>query len=231
LNNQEQILVPNAAAGTWKIRVRAQNLPVAPQRYSIVFRSAGTTKPTIVRPFTATVQDGWVLESTENSGVGGTLDAIATTFNVGDNAADKQFRSILSFNTAALPDTAVITSVTLRILRQSVVGTDPFTTHGNLLMDIKMEAFSGSAALQLTDFQGAADQSGIVIPNTPAGAWYSKRLPPAALSLINKTGFTQFRLRFARDDNDDLGADLIRFFSGNAAAANRPQLIIQYHLP
>ncbi|MEW5829984.1 MAG: hypothetical protein AB1846_13910 [Chloroflexota bacterium] len=45
------------------------------------------------------------------------------------------------------------------------------------------------------------------------------------------TGVTQFRLRFARDDNDDKGADCLKFFSGNAALWARPQLIIEYYVP
>jgi hypothetical protein len=32
---------------------------------------------------------------------------------------------------------------------------------------------------------------------------------------INKTGTTQFRLRFQKDDNDDLAADYLKFYSGN----------------
>jgi len=41
------------------------------------------------------VLDGWVLESAENSNAGGTLNSTATTFNLGDNAANKQYRAIL----------------------------------------------------------------------------------------------------------------------------------------
>jgi hypothetical protein len=228
LNNQEQIVVPNAATGTWIIRVRAQRLPVASQRYSIVFKGAGTTTPRKVRVFRTTVDDGWVLESTENSGVGGTINAIATTFIVGDNAADRQYRGIISFNTTSLPDTAVIRAVTFKFRRLAIVGTNPFTTHGKLLLDIIRGAFGGSAALQAIDFQAGAHKSGIVIPNSSPGGWYSVNLPADALQYINKLGVTQVRLRFQLDDNDDLSADYLKFYSGNAAAANRPQVIIQY---
>ena len=48
---------------------------------------------------------------------------------------------------------------------------------------------------------------------------------------INKVGVTQFRLRFTLDDNDDMGNDYIKFFSGNSTDANRPALIITYYLP
>ncbi len=71
-------------------------------------------------PVTATFKsvaanDGWVLESSETSGVGGTLDSAATTCRVGDDAADRQYRAILDFNTGSLPNDAVITGVALRI--------------------------------------------------------------------------------------------------------------------
>ncbi len=35
-------------------------------------------------------QDGWVLESGEDTSAGATLNSTATTFNLGDGAGDKQ---------------------------------------------------------------------------------------------------------------------------------------------
>jgi predicted outer membrane repeat protein len=177
----------------------------------------------------AGAQDGWILESTETSNTGGSSNATATTFNLGDDASDRQFRTILSFNTASLPDTATITSVTLQIKRQGIVGTNPFLTHGKILVDIRKGPF-GTALLQLTDFNAAASKNNVAqFSNTPlAGNWYSVNLNPTAFAYINKTGITQFRLRFFKDDNDDMGADYLKFFSGNATAAYRPVLIIQY---
>ena len=49
LNNQEQVIVPNAAAGTWTIRVRANALPVGPQAYSIVFHGARNASKSVNR--------------------------------------------------------------------------------------------------------------------------------------------------------------------------------------
>jgi hypothetical protein len=71
-----------------------------------------------------------------------------------------------------------------------------------------------------------------VIPNkpTPAG-WYATSLKPAAFSFINLTGVTQLRLRFQTDDDNDAIADILQFYSGNSTAANRPTLVIEYHLP
>ena len=49
---------------------------------------------------------------------------------------------------------------------------------------------------------------------------------------MNLTGHTQFRLRFELDDDDDLGADYLSFYTGDTAVAtDRPELIISYYLP
>jgi len=50
---------------------------------------------------------------------------------------------------------------------------------------------------------------------------------PVALS----HNITQFLLRFSKDDNNDLGADFLKIYSGNAAEAYRPQLIVEYYNP
>ena len=60
-------------------------------------------------------QDGFILESAENSSVGGTANATSAAFKLGDSASDRQYRAILSFDTSALPDNAVVTRATLRI--------------------------------------------------------------------------------------------------------------------
>jgi len=178
--------------------------------------------------------DGWTLETTETSGAGGARNAADTVFYVGDNAQDRQYRAILSFNTASLPDDASLARVFLKVKRQAVNGTNPFLTHNNLLADIRRSPFSNYFALQNSDFQSPAGMSatGIFTPTLLSGNWYRVILKEAALAQINKTGVTQFRLRFAKDDNDDLSADFLRLYSGNHAyAANRPLLVVEYFEP
>lgn len=177
--------------------------------------------------------DGWVLESSETGSSGGTWNSASTVFLLGDDAQDRQYRAILSFNTASLPDTAVITKVTLTIKRHSVVGDNPFSTHGRIIVDIREGFFSNNRTLQASDFQAAASRNTVgIIANTPeAGNWYSASLNSAAFPFVNLAGATQVRLRFASDDNDDRGADALKFFSGDAASAYRPQLAVEYYLP
>ena len=82
------------------------------------------------------------------------------------------------------------------------------------------------------DFQAVANRAAVgTISATSINGWHATALSATAFPYINLTGPTQFRLRFALDDNNDLGADLIRFYSGNAAAVNRPVLLVQYTVP
>lgn len=191
---------------------------VAPLTKTAVFKSKGP-------------QDGWILESEEDSSEGGTLNRAATTFNIGDDSKDRQYRSVISFNTASLPDNAIITSAQVNIKRQGLVGTDPFLTHGKLLLEIRNGLFSNNFDLNLSDF--AADPSSVT-QDTFVGltySWYTAKLGYSNLVFVNKYGVTQFRLRFNLDDNDDLSADFMKVFAGDAQDSFQPQLIVTYTLP
>jgi hypothetical protein len=177
--------------------------------------------------------DGWVLESTETSNAGGTLDKAATAFYLGDDAADKQYRAILSFNTASLPNNATIIKVTLKIRKAGLVGTDPFTILGGLRADIRKPYFGTTLGLLVSDFQAVANRASVgTFATPPVLNWYSATIVAVAYPFINLTGPTQFRLRFVTDDDDDIGADYMSFFSGNYATVSaRPTLIITYYVP
>jgi hypothetical protein len=177
-------------------------------------------------------QDGWILESSETSGVGGTKDNTATTFRLGDDSSDRQYRAILSFNTASLPNNAIIQSAVLKIKQSgSAVGSNPFSILGSLYADIRKGYFGSSSSLQLIDFNAAASASKVgTFGATPVSGWYSATLNSSGRSNINKTSLTQFRLYFSKDDNDNNMADYMKFFSGDASSG-KPQLIITYTLP
>jgi len=213
--------VAGRSSATWETPVRPYSSGedgfVAKLGFMLTFKSQGAN-------------DGWVLESTETSGMGGSNDSIATTLRVGDDATDKQYRSIVSFNTASLPDNAVITKVTLKVKKQGLTGTDPFTTHGTLMAAIRKPYFGSAVTLANSDFQAALSKQ-VGFSSVPVSNWYSTNNNPVIWPYINLTGTTQFRLRFTLDDNDDMGADYVRFYSGNAGAAYRPQLIVEYYVP
>ena len=163
-----------------------------------------------------------------------TLNATAPSFQLGNDASNRQFRSVLSFDTGSLPDNAVITQVTLRIKKAGPVGAvNPFAALGNILVDIKKGSF-GLPGLQLTDFQALPTRSGVIsIRNNPlTGGWYYGILGGLSNTLLSKTGPTQFRLQFTKDDNNNHTASGLKFYSGNAAVpADRPALIITYYIP
>jgi Tol biopolymer transport system component len=177
--------------------------------------------------------DGSVNESGEDTNRGGSFNASDATFYLGDNAQDRQFRALLHFPTATLPDEAVIARAVLRLKLSGVTGTDPFTTHQNIAVDIRYGPFGGANALQVSDFQAAASQNKVgIMRNASTNNWYTSLLKPAAFPYISLIGVTQLRLRFQLDDNDDLGADTLQFYSGDHGdLAFRPRLEIQYYLP
>ena len=175
-----------------------------------------------------------MLESGETTGVGGSLSATASTtsaLRAGDDNKDKQYKSVVSFDTSAIPDGATIVSATLRLLRGTVSGTNPFTTHGTCWVDVQTGGFGGSTTLATGDFQATATavQAASLSNAASNGAWSEGSLNASGLLAIDKTGTTQLRVYFNLDDNDDNGNDYLGYYSGdNATSANRPQLVVTY---
>jgi uncharacterized delta-60 repeat protein len=192
----------------------------------------GTITPVSTTFISQAANDGWILESTPTSNVGGLQNSNTTTFNVGDDQNNKQYRSILSFNTVFLPGTAVITSAQLKIRIQGVVGTDPFATFGNLLVDIRNGHFGNFIGLEPADFSAPASPGTYQEQISPIlNNWFEVNLSAANLAFISKVGVTQFRLRFSLPSNNNKIADYDKFFSGDAPAGYQPQLIVTYYVP
>lgn len=198
------------------------------------FDTSGCTSGQTTTTFTSVAaEDGRILESSETSNVGGTVNSSATTssaIRVGDDNSDRQYKGFLSFDTSTIPDGATILSVTLRLRRGTVSGTNPFGTHGAMSADVS-SAFGGATALAAADFQGAASASGVCTLTSATAnlSWSECGFSAAGLAAINKTGRTQVRVQFASDDNNDNGTDYIGYYSGNnGTAGNRPQLVVTY---
>jgi hypothetical protein len=176
--------------------------------------------------------DGWILESYETSGVGGLVNANAATLTVGDDAADRQYRSILHFDTSSMPDDAVVAYAEIRIKRYGIGGQNPMASRA-LLADCKSGFYGGGDGLASHDFEAPSTPSAIPICGDfygPSHGWFFTQIFPGAFT-INLTGPVQFRLLFWLDDNDNRAADVVWFYSGNAAFEDRPQLIVWYSLP
>lgn len=176
--------------------------------------------------------DGWILESGGNTSQGGKMNADSVTLRMGDDSSDRQFRSILHFNTVWLPDNAVITNATLMIKQASLVGEDPYSWPSSLLVDLRKGVFGDSTLIQQWDFYAAPTIKAVGSMVYDGNSWYRLNLPSSSFSSINKVGSTQLRLRFKVDDNDNQNADYLQFFSGNYLDKDSvPKLYITYAVP
>lgn len=176
--------------------------------------------------------DGWILEYTETSNMGGKVWA-NQILRVGDSAQDQQYRSILSFNVKPMSAAAVIVSASVKLNRFDVAGVNPLMTHGRLIADVRKGFFGISSALEPADFNAAASKLDVGRFTKVPGSvkWYQLVLIPADFTYINVGGLTQFRLRFGLDDNDNGIEDWIRFASGNSVTRGRPSLTLEYYIP
>lgn len=180
--------------------------------------------------------DGWLLESSKTSTQGGSNNNASSLIRLGDDASNKQYRGLVDFNTSSLPNNAVFFSVNLRIIEYSVTGTNPFTTHGSLIGEIRSGFFGPLAALQNEDFQAVADKTACKFGSTATimaiGTAYRCIFYASAYPSINKAGRTQIRLRFQTGDNNNATSDVFNLFSGNyAGIPERPRLFIKYYIP
>ncbi|WP_255298463.1 extracellular catalytic domain type 1 short-chain-length polyhydroxyalkanoate depolymerase [Brevibacillus dissolubilis] len=132
------------------------------------------------------------------------------------------YRTILSFDTSALPDTATITSAKLRIYRKSLSG-----SVSNLQVDVKTGYFGTSRSVEQGDFNSTATSAKVATLTVPSAnnAYTEVSLSTAALSAINKTGVTQFRLNAVT--TTDAVSDVLEIYGGENAGYE-PQLILTY---
>ncbi len=176
------------------------------------------------------ISDGWVLESTAISGVGGSLNSTAATLRVGDDPLNRQYRSVLSFNTSSVPDTAIVVAAKLRVKGAAVAG-KPFASLGSLRFALNVPYFGTSSALELGDFQAPATVSVAgTVSSIPSNGWYTGVFNLAGRSAVSKTGLTQLRLRFLVESDNDNVADVLSLYSGDATTvADRPVLYVYYN--
>jgi hypothetical protein len=193
------------------VTVHVRTLPV-----TVTFNSLGA-------------EDGYLLESSENSGVANYL--AANQWRIGDGNNDRQYRSLLSFDTSTLPDDAIVKTARVRVRRYNLTNTNPFTTHGACVVDVKAGNFGTSAALELADFESPADAAAAAkMGDPPANLdWSEGLLGAAGRAAVSLKERTQMRLRFELDDNDDNQEDYLNFFGGdNTNVDYRPKLVITY---
>ena len=203
--------------------------------YSLYSNEAvGTT----MTEFTATFEsspggDGFVIERSEHANIGGV--AVANfggpgALRAGDTAANQQHKAFVSFNTSGIPDDAIVIDARLKLTRGIVVGTNPFWTHGQCVVDMKGGAgFGARTVLQSADFQALPHRRSMDVLVNTAGRAFEAGIPLNALKFVDKTGVTQFRIYFVLDDNNDRSPDWIGWYSGESTeASNRPAFEVTY---
>ncbi len=195
----------------------------------IAYFLAGSA-PTTINLTAQSANDGYVVESTATSNVGGTANSSATTILVGDDAAKLCHRGLLSFDTSSIPDNAVILSATVKVTRSSITGA-PWTTMSPCYLDINAPFFGTGVGVAAADWQAtaAALQVGTLPLPAANGTQVSSLLSSAGRQGISKTATTQFKIRFNLQDDADSAIDRIAFGSANhGTVAYRPVLTIQY---
>ena len=192
--------------------------------------------PTVVTFTSIGSEDGQILESAAGAGTGGTTSSTGS-LHVGDDASNRSYRSIVSFDTSSLPEDAIIVEATVKVRRTALTGGMPFDLFrldGNATFDIKSGAFGGANALAAGDFSAPADMDGAADILTPYqnGLQVNGRFREAAFPFINTQGRTQMRLRMMSGSNYNNAMDRVSFGDGsNSTAANRPVLEVKYRLP
>jgi hypothetical protein len=176
--------------------------------------------------------DGWTLESSETSNVGGSSNSGnngSSAIRIGDNSNRRQYRSVLSFDTSPLDEAATIVGATLALRNGSGAGNT--ASFGTAWVDARSGWFGSAATLANEDFQAVATATQVGALAS-AGSTSSATLDVAGLAAVNTVGKTQFRIYFTVDDDNDGSNDYLGFYSANnSTPANRPTLTVEYILP
>ena len=170
--------------------------------------------------------DGYVVESTSSSGVGGTWQAKTTSLLIGDDSSARQLIGVVSFDTVSTLAGKTILAVQLRLTQSGTVGSPSTLGHLHGRPPLPHGRLGNSAALELVDFQWPADNAAVL--TVPAGSpnlWVGS----FAVEALSFTDVNQFRLEFAQGDNGDATVDQLQLFSSDATTqANRPVLLVTY---
>ncbi|MGV9004810.1 T9SS type A sorting domain-containing protein [Flavobacterium sp.] len=189
------------------------HLNAAAYEYKIIHQTVNNFMPKFRGEVTSTIyssggtQDGWV-----NNNTSGTTDV-----RIGDGGVGQSYKGILSFDTSAIPDDAIINSLSLYMIRKGSNATNPFTSGalGAATVEIKNGNF-GTINIENADFSTIADATNAgCFQGSVTANGYALRidLNEAGIAAINKTGNTQFRISFP---NTNASADYVDFNTGNA---------------
>jgi exo-beta-1,3-glucanase (GH17 family) len=184
------------------------------------------------RVFTAEKGSGnWVLGCRNSTGSDCSPIESEETLLVGRDADGRHYRSFLVFDTASLPDDAVVTSVKLKIRTAGIMGPNPLNNHQDLIVDICLPPAHTTPWMREAETVKTCVSNTAVLDETPTGGWYTADFSADAWQSINLTGDTQFRLRIDRMVNQRGKRSYVRFRGADPGGPNSPVLVVRYYIP
>jgi len=179
--------------------------------------------------------DGGLLEAQPaGSGVGSNFQTISNNMFIGDQDQNRQQLGVVSFNTAVIPADAVLTSARVRLTVANWVGDS--SDLGEIVLEQANPSF-GLEILQVSDFEAPATVTPATYPAPypllEQGASSFYELTPEAIADINRTGTTQFRVKFTTPTNWNDYTDAIVFGTGEYGPDHpwSPEFIIEWTEP
>ena len=180
-------------------------------------------------------EDGRVYDQNNGTGIGfNSTEDTSWALRLGDWSALQGFRTILSFDTSALPDDCNVVSAIVEMTCGYENGTDPFTWAGQCLVDVTTPYLGTSVSLENYDWQAPANAVGVASFSAHPGIGNKMASSPFnsnGLSNINKTGKTQIKVYFQNANNANTISDYLGFYAGESnEPAKRPKLTIYYEI-
>lgn len=183
-------------------------------------------------------EDGMVIESSQSTNVGGTIDATDSgnrAIRMGDDASNRQIKGVLSFQpfSSAVPDIILYSAGFAMAGNTGYMVGDP-TALGAMTADMHIGGFSGSPSLQASDFEAATAHGNVCTLTTSYTA--ACGLSPSSVSAIETaikagTAKIQFRIKHTIDDDNDSSEDVTGFFSGETTDPDKsPSMTFVYKL-
>lgn len=175
--------------------------------------------------------DGWVLERAEPYEIGYLISNRSAVLNIGDDRADRQYKTILSFDSTALPADAVVIGMRLQVRSYSTTGAPFANGLGALQIELKDGFFYNTWRLERQDFEANADYLRVSdLAAAPGnGEWLSFYLDDLP-EIQNNAGYLQLRLAFEVGDNDNYRDDYWSIYGGYSGSS-APVLIVEYYVP
>lgn len=168
-------------------------------------------------------------------------DPTLWTGDIDNSGTPAGVRGILSFDTSAIPADVRILSSRLELTRGLSNGTTPYADWGSLQLEIKKGGFGGSETLALGDYDAAADAPPLRLDDQGATLGTVWQIDVGrigvghpsenGLDLINRSGATQFRLRFENETDGNVDTDSLGFISGADTTGRAPLLLVTYEAP